>query len=318
MILKDLTIDPDLALAPIAGFTETYFRRMIKKIGGCGLIFSEMVSSEALTRDSKKSYRLIRFSPEEKPIAMQISGADPERMAEAAKIVENAGGDAVDINMGCPARNVVKTGAGSALINDPSRAAAVMKAVKKSVSIPVTVKIRGGWKSGDKKGIAIALSAEDCGASAVTVHPRSRHDSFKEKVEWILIGEIKSVLHIPVIGNGDVKEPQDALRMIEETGCDGVMIGRAAIFNPWIFKQIGQIQNGGIPETVTAADRNKFACEYFRTVLQYEEERSALHRMRSFAGWYFKGVPGALQFRRLLSSIKSASEFFETSLEYLS
>ena len=318
MILQNLAIEPELILAPIAGFTDTYFRRMIKRIGGCGLIFSEMVSSEALARDSRKSFRLIGFSAEEKPIAIQISGADPKRMAEAAKIIEANRADAVDINMGCPSRNVTRSGAGSALIMNPDLAAEIITAVRESVSIPVTVKIRGGWKSGDKKGIALAHAAEDCGASAVTVHPRARHDSFKEKAEWSLIGEIKSLLKIPVIGNGDVKEPEDALRMMKDTGCDAVMIGRAAIFNPWIFRQIGQMQNGEASGVVAADDRKKFARDYFQMVLLHEEGRAALHRMRSFAGWYFKGVPGALHLRRSLSSIRSASEFFEMALEYLS
>ncbi len=318
MILHSLTIEPDFILAPIAGFTDTYFRRMVKKIGGCGLVFSEMVSSEALTRNSKKSFRFMEFTSEEKPISIQISGADHLRMAEAAKIAEAQGADAVDINMGCPARTVVRSGAGSALINDPSRASEVLKAVRASVSIPVTVKIRGGWHSGDRKGIELARIAEECGASAVTVHPRSRQDSFKEKAQWSLIGEIKSLLGIPIVGNGDVVRPDDALRMMKETGCDAVMIGRGAIFNPWIFKQIGQLLNGGVYEPATSMERKKFAVDYFRMVLDNEDERTALHRIRSFAGWYFKRMPGALHLRRSLNSIRSTSEFFATSLEYLS
>ncbi len=318
MILHSLTIEPGFILAPIAGFTDTYFRRMVKRIGGCGLVFSEMVSSEALTRGSKKSYKFMEFVSEEKPISIQISGANHIAMAQAARIAEAQGADAVDINMGCPAHSVVRSGAGSALINDPSRAAEVLKAVKDSVSIPVTVKIRGGWQSGDRKGIELARIAEECGASAVTVHARSRHDSFKEKAEWLLISEVKSFVRIPVIGNGDVMEPDDALRMMKETGCDAVMIGRGAIFNPWIFRQISQLLSEGVYEPATSMERKKFAVDYFQMVLGNEDERTALHRIRSFAGWYFKGMPGALHLRRSLNSIRSASEFFAISLEYLS
>ncbi|MEW5806901.1 MAG: tRNA dihydrouridine synthase DusB [Acidobacteriota bacterium] len=318
MILKHVIIEPGLALAPIAGFTDTYFRREIKKLGGCGLIFSEMVSSEALTRDSKRSHKIMEFSHAERPIAIQISGANRERMALAAKIVEDSGADILDINMGCPVSRIVKTGAGAALINDPALVARVLRAVTGSVTIPVTVKIRSGWQKWDRKGIELSRIAEENGAAAITVHARSRSDSFKEKAEWPLIGEVKYQVKIPVIGNGDVKEAEDAIRMKRETGCDAVMIGRAAMSNPWIFRQIMQIERGEVPEVISAAERNRFALEHFRILLENEEDRIALHRMRSFAGWYFRRVPGALQYRRLLNSIKTAREFLETSLDYLS
>lgn len=317
MLIRNIKIEPDLVLAPIASFTDTIFRKKVKEIGGCGLIFSEMISVEALTRKSQKTQKMLSFCKEEKPIAIQISGCNVERMVEAAKIIESRGPDIIDINMGCPARKVVKTGAGSALMNNLPLASKIINMVRKAVTIPVTVKIRAGWEREDKKGIPLAIAAEEAGASAITVHPRYRYDSFGDKADWPLIGEVKSLVSIPVIGNGDVKEAKDAVRMKSETGCDAVMVGRAAVRNPWIFKQIVDLRSGQAPLFASFEDRKRFAREHFHLLLEYEDEKVALHRMKSFAGWYFKGIPGGIQFRRRLNSVRTASEFLESSLDYL-
>lgn len=318
MLIRDIKVQPDLVLAPIASFTDTSFRRKVKDIGGCGLIFSEMISVEALIRCSGKTLKMLKFSEDEKPIAIQISGCHMMRMVEAAKMIEDRGVDIIDINMGCPARKVVKSGAGAALMNNLPLAAKIIETINKNVSIPVMVKIRAGWKNGDKKGIKTAIAAQEAGASAITVHPRYRYDFFSEKADWSLIEEVKSSVSIPVIGNGDVKEAKDAIRMKEETRCDGVMIGRAAINNPWIFKQIVDLMEGREPHPVTLEDKKKFALEHFKLLQEYEEENIALHRMKSFTGWYFKGIPGGSKFRRRLNDVRTITEFFDGALDYLS
>ncbi len=317
MFIRDIKIEQDLVLAPIASFTDTTFRMKVKGIGGCGLIFSEMVSVEALTRGCQKTLKMLTFSEIERPIAIQISGTNVTRMVEAAKIVEGRGADIIDINMGCPARKVIKTGAGSALMNNISLASEIIDNLRKAVSIPVTVKIRAGWEKGDKKGLDTAIAAQEAGASAITIHPRYRCDSFGNKADWTLISEVKSSVRIPVIGNGDVKDAKDAIRMKNETGCDAVMIGRAAIRNPWIFKQIVDLRNGQEPFSATLDERKRFAKEHFQLLLEYENEKIALHRMKSFAGWYFKGIPGGINFRRRLNSVRTSSEFLNSALDYL-
>lgn len=317
MFIQNIKIEPDLVMAPIASFTDSTFRKKVKEIGGCGLIFSEMISAEALTRGCKKTLKMLMFSETERPIAIQISGWNVMRMAEAAKIIEGRGADIIDINMGCPARKVIKTGAGSALMNNPARASEIIEKVRQAVTIPVTVKIRAGWKKGDKKGIDAGMVAQEAGASAITMHPRYPHDSYGNRADWSLIGELKAIARIPVIGNGDVKNVKDAVRMKSETGCDAVMIGRAAVRNPWIFKQIVDFRKGREPFTATLEDRKRFAREHFHLLLEYENEKIALHRMKSFAGWYFKGIPGGINFRRRLNSVRTPSEFLNSALDYL-
>jgi tRNA-dihydrouridine synthase B len=317
MLIQDIKIEPDLVMAPIASFTDTTFRKKVKDIGGCGLIFSEMISVEALTRGCKKTLKMLTFSETERPIAIQISGCNVMRMVEGAKIIEGKGADIIDINMGCPARKVVKTGAGSALMNNRVLASEIIEKVRQAVSIPVTVKTRAGWEKGDRKGVDMAIAAQEAGASAITMHPRYRYDSYKDQADWSLIGEVKSSVRILVIGNGDVKEAKDAIRMKSETGCDAVMIGRAAVRNPWIFKQTVDLRKGEEPFLATLDDKKQFAREHFHLLLEHENEKIALHRMKSFAGWYFKGIPGGINFRRRLNSVRTPSEFLNSALDYL-
>lgn len=318
MLIGNINIQPNLALAPIANFTDTIFRKKVKNIGGCGLTYSEMISVEALVRGSRKTLKMLEFSESERPIAIQILGSNVMRMVEGAKMIEDEGADIIDINMGCPAKKVVKAGAGCALMNNIPLAAKIIETIRRNVSIPVTLKMRAGWERGDKKGIGTAIAAQEAGASAVAVHSRYRYDSFSEEADWLLIEKIKSSVKIPVIGNGDVKEARDAIRMKEETGCDGVMIGRAAMSNPWIFKQTVDLRKGQEPHLATLDDRKKFAREHFHLLLKHEEETIALHRMKSFTSWYFKGIPGGIKFRRRLNSLRNTSDFFDSVLDYLS
>src|SRR3954452_22551795 len=235
-------IDPPLALAPMAEVTDTYYRSLIKELGGVGLVVSEFVSSEALTRKNERSHQMLAFNENERPVAIQIYGGDPDRMDDAAAIVEAEGVDIVDINMGCPVKNIVSSGAGSALLKDFDRAARVVEKIKKRVKIPVTVKVRKGWESDDV--IPLLKRFEEIGVASIAIHGRTRNEAYTGAFYWGYIAQAKSELRIPVFGNGDVKTPADAIRMFETTGVDGVMIGRAALHNPFIFRDILAHVNG--------------------------------------------------------------------------
>src|SRR5436190_12365459 len=237
-----VAVNPPLALAPMAEVTDTYYRSLIKELGGVGLVVSEFVSSEGLTRKNDRSHQMLAFAENERPVAIQIYGGDPDRMDDAAAIVEEQGVDIVDANMGCPVRKVVNNGAGSALLKDFDRAARVVEKIKKRVKIPVTVKVRKGWESDDV--LPLLQRFEEIGVPAIAIHGRTRHEAYTGASDWAYIAHVKSNLSIPVWGNSDVKTPADAVRMFEQTKVDGVMIGRAALHNPFIFRDIVAHANG--------------------------------------------------------------------------
>ncbi|MGH9459100.1 MAG: tRNA dihydrouridine synthase, partial [Thermoanaerobaculia bacterium] len=216
-------IDPPLALAPMAEVTDTHYRSLIKELGGVGLVVSEFISAEGLTRNNSRSAQMLAFSEAERPIAIQIYGGDPERMDDAAAIVEDQGVDIVDVNMGCPVKNIVNSGAGSALLKDFDRAARIVEKIRRRVKIPVTVKVRKGWESDDV--LPLLKRFEDIGVASIAIHGRTRQEAYTGASDWSYIAGVKKELRIPVFGNGDVKTPEDAMRMFRETGCDGVMIG---------------------------------------------------------------------------------------------
>ena len=230
-------------LAPLAGISNLPFR-LIARAQGCALAYTEMISSNGLVRKTEKTYEYLKTSAEDRPLGVQIFGADPEIMAEAARIVADSGVDLIDINMGCPVKKVIKAGAGVILMKDPDLVARMIEAVKKAVKIPVTVKIRSGWNRSSINAVEIAQIAEDCGADAITVHPRTADQGYSGHADWKIIANVKKAVKIPVIGNGDIRQPQDAVRMLAETACDAVMVGRGALGNPWIFKGISQALNG--------------------------------------------------------------------------
>ncbi|HEX2120945.1 MAG TPA: tRNA-dihydrouridine synthase family protein, partial [Thermoanaerobaculia bacterium] len=234
-------IEQPLALAPMAEVTDTYYRSLIKELGGVGLVVSEFISAEGLTRKNDRSHQMLAFSENERPVAIQIYGGDPERMDDAAAIVEAEGVDIVDVNMGCPVRKVVNSGAGSALLKDFDKAARVVEKIKAAVKIPVTVKVRKGWESNDV--IPLLRRFEEIGVAAIAIHGRTRNEAYTGASDWAYIAQVKSELTIPVWGNGDVKTAADAIRMFETTGVDGVMIGRAALHNPFIFRDIHAYAN---------------------------------------------------------------------------
>jgi nifR3 family TIM-barrel protein len=311
------SIRPNLVMAPLAGLTDPYFRGVIRKLGGCGLIVTEMVSSEALTRGSRKVLRMLRLGNDESPLSLQLIGGDPERMGAAAAMAQEAGADFVDVNMGCPVRKVVKGSAGAALMKDACRTEKLLKEMKRQISVPLTVKIRAGWKDGEDSAVEMARLAEGCGAEAIAVHPRTRAQAFRGAADWGVIAQVKQAVSIPVIGNGDVRTAEDADRMERETGCDGVMIGRGALLNPFIFNQVVSRRSKGSYRWLSPAEIKAVILEQFHAILEGEPPQNALHKMRSFAGWYSRGVPGGAELRRRINDIRDADEFIRAVQECL-
>lgn len=308
--IGSLVLDNATVLAPLAGISNLPFRLLAKE-KGCALVCSEMVSAKGLLFQSQKTLRYLDSAPEEKPLSVQIFGAEADSMAAAAKIAESAGADIVDINFGCSVRKVVKTGAGAALMKDAENAEKILKAVRQSLSVPLTIKIRSGWDASGRQALAIARMAEDCGADAVTVHPRTALQGFRGNADWSLIARVKEKLSIPVIGNGDIVRAEDAIRMKSETGCDGVMIGRAAIGSPWIFSGILALGKG---EKIHPADPEMhfdMMLRYLRDSVRYLGEKNACFIMRSRLGWLSKGLPRSSAFRDAIRQIASEAEAVE-------
>jgi nifR3 family TIM-barrel protein len=304
--IRDVVVRPALILAPMAGLTDTVFRQVIRRLGGCGLIMTEFTSSEGITRSAAKTLRYLYFRENERPITAQLFGAEPAVMARAAEIVEDLGFDIVDINLGCPAKKVVKCG-GSGLLRDLPLLERILRAVRSAVSIPLTIKIRSGWDESSIVATEVARMAESVGVEAIAVHPRTRVQGFEGAANWRVIADVKQTVCVPVIGNGDVRTPQDALRMVEETGCDGVMIGRTAASNPWIFRQIAQYVADGVYEHPTEADRYHLLCGYFRMLVD-SGMPDALGKMKQFACWFTHGVRNGAALRAAVHSARSTDE----------
>ena len=300
-------IPAPLALAPMAEVTDTYYRSLIKELGGVGLVVSEFVSAEGLTRKNDRAHQMLAFNENERPVAIQIYGGDPERMDDAAAIVEREGVDIVDVNMGCPVKKVVNSGAGSALLKDFDKAARVVEKIKAAVKIPVTVKVRKGWESDDV--IPLLKRFEEIGVAAIAIHGRTRKESYTGASDWAYIASVKKELTIPVWGNGDVKTPADAVRMFEETGVDGVMIGRAALHNPFIFRDIHAHVNGE-PIVANEIERRIDAMQRYLSKIDAapQIDRWKLHKARTVIGWFSKGIPHGKDIRSGLQDITAVSD----------
>ncbi len=308
--------DPPLILAPMAGITDRYFRRILRQVGGVGLVTMEFISSEGLHRGNERTRRLMEFDPSERPLSIQIYGSRPEPMAEAARLVEELGADVCDINMGCPANKVLKGCSGAALMRDLDVAGAIIAAVRKAISIPLTVKFRAGIRDSELNYIELGKICQDQGVAAVALHPRTAKQFYRGSADWERIARLKEALDIPVIGNGDVTTPEDALEMMRRTGCDGVMIGRASMKNPWIFLQIQALLSGTAPVSPTPMERRDLIIGHFRMLREQETEMHALHKIRTFAGWYTHGLPGGRDLRRRISQFHTTGAFLDAVEEF--
>src|SRR4051794_6909797 len=295
-------VDPPLALAPMAEVTDTYYRSLIKELGGVGLVVSEFVSSEGLTRMNDRSHQMLAFAENERPVAIQIYGGDPDRMDDAAAIVEEQGVDIVDINMGCPVRKIVNSGAGSAMLKDFDKASRTVEKIVRRVKIPVTVKVRKGWESDDV--LPLLKRFEEIGVAAIAIHGRTRNEAYTGASDWGYIAYVKSELRVPVFGNGDVKTPADALRMFEQTGVDGVMIGRAALHNPFIFRDIAAYA-AGTPPVAGEVDRRIDAMQRYLAKIDAapQPDKWKLHKARTVIGWFSKGIVHGKDIRNGLADI---------------
>lgn len=315
--IRDVVIDPPLVLAPIAGHTDSLFRRVIKDLGGCGLVVSELVSTEGMTRGQARTDHLTRFEASERPISIQIFGSDCVRMAESAVMVEAMGADIVDINLGCPVRKVVRQGGGSNLLRDLPLLERIFTAVRKAIKAPLTVKIRSGWDHNTINAVDVLKLAEDCGVEALTIHGRTRSDLFAGKADWKIIAQVKERARIPVIGNGDVFSAEDAERMFQETGVDGVMIGRGVLANPWLISQCWDHLSGREVRRVSLPERASFVTNYLLRVSIDSPPQVALGKIKKIGGYLSKGFPGGAGLRARMHGAHSIPEFFAALQDYL-
>ena len=307
MKIGNIQLDNPTILAPLAGITNLPFR-IIAKESGCAMVCSEMISANGLVHRSQKTLQMLDSAEKEKPLSVQIFGADPGTMAAAAAMVASSGADILDINFGCSVRKVVKTGAGVALMRDTERTEAILTAVRREVSIPITIKVRSGWDPSGQDAVRTCRIAEDCGVDAVAVHPRTASQGFRGRADWRIIGTIKQQLGIPVVGNGDIVTPEDALNMMEETGCDAVMVGRAAIGNPAIFSLIlAKLRNQPAP-VVDIEQRLEMMRRYLAASVDYLGEFHACRMMRSRLGWFSKGLPCSSRFRETIMEISTKAD----------
>ena len=316
--IRDRVIQPAAVLAPMAGVTDNVFRRLIREQGGCGLLLTEFTSADGLSKTNSRTLqgkpsgrarRYLYFTEDERPIGAQLFGANPDTLAEAAALVESLGFDLVDLNLGCPAKKVVKCG-GSGLLRDLPLLEKILRRVRAAVSIPLTIKLRAGWDENTIVAREVGRLAEECGVEAIALHPRTRLQGYAGRADWRLIAELKASVKIPVIGNGDIERPEDAERMFRETGCDAVMIGRAAASNPWIFRQMADYFATGRYGEPTAEDRHRLLVEFFRRLLA-SNDPEALGKMKQFSSRFTHGVAGGAGLRKAVYEARTPAEVLD-------
>ncbi len=309
--IRNVEINPPLILSPMAGVTDYTFRRLIKRRGGVGLSVSEFISVEGLTRHNPKAKRQMRFDEEERPFAVQIFGGEVNRMALGAEMAEEIGADILDVNCGCPAPKVVKKGGGSGLLKDLPNLETILTEIKKSISIPLTLKMRIGYTDATINAVEVAKMAEQCGVEHIQVHGRTREQGYKGEANWDVIRAVKQAVSIPVSGNGDVTTIKFALDKFKETGVDGILIGRGAMQNPWIFRQIQDVTEGREPYQPDLEEKKSVLLEFFEMLEVEMPEKAALGKMKQLAGQFTKGLRGGAQFRQTLYHSHSAKEILD-------
>ncbi len=340
MKIGSIDLAPPFALAPMAGMTDTAFRRLVKRRGGCGLVVTEMVSSEGLLRGIDRTLEYAEYTEEERPVSIQIFGGDPEKMAAAAQIVEGMGADIVDINMGCPVAKIAKHSAGCSLMREPSHAAAIVSAMAKAVRIPVTVKMRAGWDATAINAPDLAKRVEDAGAAAVTIHGRTAAQSYTGVSDWDLIGMVAGGVRIPVFGSGDCVEPQQMIDRLRNGPVGGVLVGRGALRNPWIFEQAADLAAGRTPREISPAERGQFLLDYVDLLLKERateaagfrhvapgqapstdvpargRERWVINKLRALNSWYTKGLDNGSHLRVAINAAESIAQLREIIEEF--
>ena len=351
MKFGSVTLPSPFVVAPMAGMTDTAFRRLVRRHGGCGLVVTEMVSSEGLVRGIGRTLEYAEYTEEERPVSIQIFGGDPGKMAAAAQIVEGMGADIVDVNMGCPVPKIAKHHAGCSLMREPTHAAGVIEAMLKAVKIPVTVKMRAGWNDHDRNAPELARMVEDAGAAAVTIHGRTAEQSYRGTADWELVSRVADALTIPVFGSGDCIEPEHVIERME-SGVSGVLVGRGVLRNPWILAQAADIAAGRPPRQVTLHERGRFLCDYIELLLNERvnegegfrhfapgtsvdsaadggvagdaggntvargRDRWVINKVRALCAWYSKGLDEGSHLRSRVNSARSLSELHEIVDEF--
>lgn len=316
--IGNITVKNQVVLAPMAGFSNTSFRKIIKSMG-CGLIYAEMVSDKAITYKSQKTFELLKMSEEERPIAQQIFGSDKESFVIAAQEIEKTmHPDIIDINMGCPVPKVaLKAQAGSALLKNPDKIYEIVKSVVEAVNVPVTVKIRSGWDELNINAVEVAQICEKAGASAITIHGRTRSQGYSGHADWNIIKKVKEAVKIPVIGNGDILSCYDAKRMLEETGCDAIMIGRGCLGNPWLIKEcIEYLEKGTIPRKVSDIEKIAMMKYHYKLLKQDKNEKVALLEIRSNILYYLKNMPKSKEIKTQICTTKTEEELLQVLNNY--
>ncbi|HUF47059.1 MAG TPA: tRNA dihydrouridine synthase DusB [Vicinamibacterales bacterium] len=333
MKIGAVSLDSPVALAPMAGMTDTAFRRLVKRLGGCGLVVSEMVSSEGLVRGIDRTLEYAEYTEEERPVSIQIFGGDPAVMADAAQIVEGMGADIIDVNMGCPVPKIAKHHAGCSLMREPEHAAGVIRAMTRAVGIPVTVKMRAGWNEHEINAPRLARLVEDAGAAAVAVHGRTAAQSYSGESDWSLIARVAEGVTIPVFGSGDCVEPEHIVDRLENGRVGGVLVGRGALRNPWIFAQVSEQAAGRCRSPVALEERGRFLLDYIDLLMTERvneaagfrhtapgqaasgppapargRERWVINKLRALGAWYTKGLEGGSDLRVAVNHAKSVPE----------